>query len=111
MINEELIGAYLEGNLSDQENAYVESEIALDPDLQDLVDDVYAYDDEPAPYELDLDDIDLPVVDAETAGDDYAEVEIDDDPAICDWVDDDLSTDITTEDIDDGFEFVDDPIM
>lgn len=103
MINEELLGAYLEGNLSDQEKAYVESELANDPDLQDLADDVYAYADEPAPYELDLDDIDLPDIEAEPAEIIYAEA--DDDTAACDW---DADTDFIDDDNDDGFEFLDD---
>lgn len=104
MITEELLGAYLEGNLSDQENTYVERELANDPDLQDLADDVYAYVDEPAPYELDLDDIDLPVIDAESDELTLVEVEPDDEPVFGDWEEDTLIDDSV-----DDFDFIDDP--
>ena len=101
MITEELLGAYLEGNLTDQETAYVERELANDPDLQDLADDVYAYADEPAPYALDLDDIDLPAIEADY--EEIIDIDLNDDPAINDWDDADID-----DGLDDGFEFIDD---
>lgn len=106
MITEELLGAYLEGNLSAEEAKYVEAELASDPDLQEVADDVYAYVDEPAPYEPDLDDIDLPIVDAEPA--EIICVEVDDEACEWDAADDEISID-PVDDIDDGFEFIDDP--
>lgn len=107
MISEEMLGAYLEGNLTDQEAAYVESELALDPDLQDLADDVYANVDEAAPYELDLDDIDLPEFADEPAEIVYAEIEEDVEPDICDW---DTVADDSIADTADGLDFIDDSI-
>lgn len=104
MISEELLGAYLEGTLTGQEAAYVESQLDIDPDLQALADDVFAYADEPAPYELDLDDIDLPVADVEMVEEAYAEADVYDDAALCDWEPEEISAG----DIDDGFEFIDD---
>lgn len=106
MINEELLGAYLEGNLSENEAAYVESQLAADPDLQDLADDAYAYVDEDAPYALDLDDIDLPAIETEPVELVYAEVDADEDQDTYDWETDD---DPQTDDSADDFDFIDDP--
>lgn len=65
MINEEMLGAYIEGSLSPQEMMLVEQELLQDSELQSLVDDVYGLDIVPITTEdlgVDIDSIELPEI-------------------------------------------------
>lgn len=65
MINEEMLGAYLEGNLSPAEMMAMEQELAQNPELQALADDVYGLDIAaitPEDMGLDMDAIEIPQI-------------------------------------------------
>lgn len=84
-ISEEMLGAYLEGNLTAEEVGYVEALLVLDKDLQELVDEVGTISSDWLSENLDdsnlicsddvLNDFDLPEVGIHLTGGDWEEAE------------------------------------